>query len=774
VISLVARRREWVCLNGVKYMRWKHVVVGLALTVVGALGCKQNCFLQECDYDDYKKFALPYLECDPKASVEPATGAMPAPTTVKDLDRPDRYLSLSEAIAMALENGTTGTQSVVNPGFATDNLVTFAGRTVAGSDAIRAFALDPAIIGADIESSLAKFDVQWNTSMTWNNTDVPPNGLNQFNTGTTATYNTSLLKPLPTGGVAGITFSTQYQDLTHPPTGFTILNPSYTPTLQFQFEQPLLQGFGVEINQLRATHPGSVLTPFPTGGRVEGVVITRLRFDQQRAEFERDVHWMLLNVETAYWNLYGSYWDLYAQEAALRQAFEAWRINKARYDAGRISVQDFAQTRQQYELFRGNRLSALGQVLENERQLRALVGLPGEDGQRLVPADAPTLTPYHPDWATALNETMALRPELILARQDLKFRQLDLINTKDLLRPDLRFISTYGINSLGTSLDGAGETNALRQLASDKFADWSVGLRMSYALGYRDAHAQTREARLNLARSYIVLRDQELKAQRFLMQQWRHLFEFHDQIEIQRSQREAAAIQLQARFQEFLAGRGTLDILLESQRVWTAALQSEYDTIVRYNNALAGFEFAKGTILQHDNVIISEGALPQCAQVRAVEHLRQRTKALVIEERANPIVTPACNYEKGSLGLPDLPRGDAPPVPSILEGLGPTPSIQERMPGMTPADVTTPKPVGPTALVPAAPTAKPVSAKPVDVNTSPKLPAGLQAMPDAELPGTSRSDTPRTLPMALPGSDRTLPSLPPFPLPDNPSGSKQP
>ena len=41
---------------------------------------------------------------------------------------------------------------------------------------------------------------------------------------------------------------------------------------------------------------------------------------------------------------------------------------------------------------------------------------------------------------------------------------------------------------------------------------------------------------------------------------------------------------------------------------------------MQYNNALAGFEFAKGTIMQHDNVSIAEGPLPHCAQVRAVEH----------------------------------------------------------------------------------------------------------------------------------------------------------
>src|SRR5262249_42349735 len=157
-----------------------------------------------------------------------------------------------------------------------------------------------------------------------------------------------------------------------------------------------------------------------------------------------------------------------------------------------------------------------------------------------------------PDWNTSVNECLALRPELILARQDLKFRQLDLINVRNTLLPDLRFVSTYDLNGIGTHLDGH-DNNALRNMASDRFNDWSVGLRLAVSLGYRDAHAQLRQARLNLARSYIVLQDQEMKAQRFLEFEWRRLFEFHQQIEIQRSQRIAAGEQLNARAQRYIA-----------------------------------------------------------------------------------------------------------------------------------------------------------------------------------------------------------------------------
>ena len=415
-----------------------------------------------------------------------------------------------------------------------------------------------------------------------------------------------------------------------------------------------MQFFGVEINQISSQQAGSLLVPGlkPSGGtRTEGILITRLRFDQQRAEFERNVNYMLLNVEYAYWNLYGAYYTLYSREQGLRYALVSWQVNKTRFDAGRISIQDLEQTRAQYEQFRSQRFAALGRVLDAERNLRGLIGLLPEDGRRLVPSDAPVLAAFTPDWPSAVNEALALRPELILARQDLKFRQLDLIAQKNALKPDLRFFATYDINGLGTRLDGSAirlaggvdangnpltePGNALKSLDSNHFNDWELGLRMDIPLGFRDAHSAVRAAQLNLKRSYFQLEDTEKKAESFLTLQYRNVIQYYQQMQADHAQRLANATQLNARFDAFQAGttQGTIDILLEAQRNWADSLASEYTDIVNYNTALAGYHFAKGTILSYDNVSIAEGGLPQCVQVRAVEHIRERQKALEFRER---------------------------------------------------------------------------------------------------------------------------------------------
>jgi hypothetical protein len=204
-------------------------------------------------------------------------------------------------------------------------------------------------------------------------------------------------------------------------------------------------------------------------------------------------------------------------------------------------------------------------------------------------------------------------------------------------------------------------------------------------IGTREAQSAIRQARLNLSRSYYQLRDQEDKARRFLALQYRNIFQYYREIEAQRAQREANARQLKARFDVFRAGArgGTIDVLLEAQRNFADSLASEYTAVVNYNNAMCGFQFAKGTILAYDNVCIAEGALPGCVQVRAVEHIRERQAALHLRERADPSIceaslnggVPFFDKPETLVGMPVM---QAPPV-------GPPPATALPMPKPDPA-----------------------------------------------------------------------------------------
>ena len=102
---------------------------------------------------------------------------------------------------------------------------------------------------------------------------------------------------------------------------------------------------------------------------------------------------------------------------------------------------------------------ALQNVLEGERRLRGILGLPLEDGKRIVPADTPILAPYKPDWSSSLTETPGQPAGT--ARwpgRSCKVQQLNVMLQENNVRPDLRFFANYNINGIGNRLDGAGRS----------------------------------------------------------------------------------------------------------------------------------------------------------------------------------------------------------------------------------------------------------------------------------------------------------------------------
>ena len=380
--------------------RWiKRALAGFfALGIAG--GCRQQLYLEPEDYKDALRNSLPRgMEERPHDPILPSVvdriGSGPA--NVLDTERPARMMTLKECIAIALEQGNSGAinQQGSNFGNKLEQSPLFTGRAVSGaSDAVRVFAIDPAVASAELERSLSKFDARWINSMTWQKVDQPTTAqfLSFQNSRDVANLTSTLAKPLPTGGVSAITFTTDYSKFdTAAAQGSGFVNPNYIPRLQFTLEQPLLRLFGVEANQLSPSHPGSqILNLQPSGGQgTEGILISRIRVDQQKMDFEMRINYMLVNVEAAYWNLYAAYYNLFAQEEGLRQALDGYRFIEVRVEAGNEPPQNRYQALAQVARFRTQVYLAHGQVLEAERNLRGLLNLRSDDGTHIVPIDKP-------------------------------------------------------------------------------------------------------------------------------------------------------------------------------------------------------------------------------------------------------------------------------------------------------------------------------------------------------------------------------------------------
>ena len=678
-------------------IRWKARFVGglIALTGLGVTGCKHQLFLEPADWKEATRPNIPLtLESQPHEAILPpqvVPGSKPA--TVNDSKRETRALSLKEAMAIAIEQGNIG--SGLN---GTDNqaLPTFGGRSSTGTDTIKAFVLDPAIAQAEVERSLSKFDARWISSMTWAKQDQATLSLQQsFSNGDSASLTTTLAKPLPTGGIAGITTSINYLNLASAPTNsqFIALSTSYTPRVQFIFEQPLLQGFGIEANQLLGAHPGSVLIPGlrPSGGQgSEGILITRIRTAQAKHQFDTQINQLLFNVEQAYWNLYSAYYNKYAQEVGLEQAFGLYSKLKIRVEAGNGAPYLREQAEAQYWLFFQQVTTARQQVLESDRVLRGLLGLKSNDGTVFIPADAPMKTRYSPDIDTVYLEALQSRPELMIARQEVKARQLDVLNQKNLRMPDARLFTSYDVNALGRSLTGNAPDNALSNLGLNQFNSWQVGLRLDMPLGFRDANALTRQSQLSLWKSYEQLRDSERKIYDGIVDAARQMELGYATNSI--NQARSKALFEVVRQQGSRLGNikeedyiGQLNGLIQSQRDLVNSISDQYRGLANYNAAIARLEYVKGTIQTYNNVSVADGPLPAFVQKKAADHFRALNSAIKLREHPADVfgVTPP-NAIDPLQTLPVPPGGpQGTPIPPPAEG--------GNLPGLLPAPISAPR-----------------------------------------------------------------------------------
>ena len=614
----------------------------LALAAIGLAGCVQVPAWQAMNRHG-PGTSLPaanpaadsrnYPQDTRDSGVGRSISSTPIPTKVATVASPEgrpQPISLIECLALALENGRTG-EFFDAAGSDRRTSVTGSGRVSSpadASDSIRVFAYDPAMLATEIQQSLARFDTIWDSGFNWKRTDqrssiLAPTPSDDFllkNKLDAVGFNTSLLKPLPTGGVAGVTFSTDYAFQAGLPSD-QFVNPGYRPMVGIIFEQPLLRGAGVPINQILDTHPGGYRNPFATSNRAPGIMLARIGQVKSQLEFERRIHDLVFKVEEAYWNLYCAYWELHSRENGIKQAHHAWMIlkNKQAGDA------DLAMIEEQYHFFRTQRLESLGRgsggragVLEAERHLRYVVGLPAEDGTRLVPTDAPDAVDVNPDWQISRHEAAQHRPELKQIHEDIKAAQLLLTKANELLKPDLRFYSKYDINGLGTGLG-----NSYADLVRNGRPEWELGLRLQVPIGFREGHAEVARARLAIGQQLTHLHDQEAKLVFSLLRSYRDLVQFREEMQTRRSQQEAALKQLKARLQKWNAGGvESIDLILRAQRNWVDAVRDEQVAVCNYRIALADFERQKGTILRSRQIIIADGRLPSCVAPQASSQIR--------------------------------------------------------------------------------------------------------------------------------------------------------
>lgn len=592
-------------------------------------------------------------------------------------DEDFRDVTLEDVLRIALSNNTI---------LRDDNQFLSSGNVLlANGDAVPS-AFDPTIQATSgiygnrgVESALADFDPWLSSGMTTGRNELLQN--NQFLAGgvmpqalfaeNSTALNAQLQKRWATGGSAALINNWSYSlnNLS------SRLYPSaYTGLLRGELRQPLWSGYGREFTEIAG--------PIGNLGTIEqplnrGIAIARINSRISLLAFEYQIQNLIRDTQALYWELALAYETHHYQAVARDSAKELWEKVQGRAEAGLrgTGAADEAQAREYYYQQEVLTQNALSTIYELEGRLRRLIGLPLNDGKILRCADRPTASLVDVNWPLSLSEALTRRVELRRQKSEIQKLELQVRAAQSLTRPRVDLATGYQLNGFGSQLfggrDGTGLPSAFQSLAGAGQTGWDAGVQFLMPIGYRAARNQVQNLELRLAKARAVLSAQESEVTHELANTVQRIKRWHVSTQTNTRRVEAAEERVKAVEADYFVGRTTLDLLLRSQASLAQARVDHYRSLVEYNKALAEKHYREGSLLEHVNVRLAEGAWDPQAFAEELQRNYERIRSGVIGGEDSPAtrgaVIPASAEEKSAPKPKDAPAApewdDSDPAP---------------------------------------------------------------------------------------------------------------
>lgn len=384
---------------------------------------------------------------------------------------------------------------------------------------------------------------------------------------------------------------------------FYFLNPSYSSGFSLGLQQPLLRGFGTDINRA-------------------GIEVARRNRDISRLAFEQIVITTLQQVESAYWNLVYRIDNLAVKRQSLKLAQDLLDQTRTRVRIGTAAPIDIVQSEATVAAREQEIILAENQVDDAADLLKQLMGFENtEDWQsRILPTDKLEQQAEQVSLDAALDQALRRRVELQQKQLETEIREVNLLSARNATLPAFGVNVNYGYAGVGgtetvrdnngnvIAVNKGGWDDALRQITDLDYKQWSAGFQFTYTLGNHDAKARMAQRRYELrsARQGLALERQAVIAD--VRSAVRGLEASAKSIAAAIKARELAERNLDAEQKKFANGMSTNYQVLQIQEDLAAAQASELYSKVAYRIAKVQYEVAIGRLPETIGVSIADEA----------------------------------------------------------------------------------------------------------------------------------------------------------------------
>jgi len=548
------------------------------------------------------------------------------------------YLSLQDAIALALENnidieverygfliadqnlklaqsgGSAGNVSTSVAGAATSAGAPGGGAGLTnaggGNTVSTAGGVNTAVIGG---GGIPSFDPVLTGTLQWGHTTTPQQ--NAITSGTTSLitqsklYNFGISQGFISGGTATLGFNNTIQDQNAIRNTF---NPATTSSLDLQFSQPLLQGFGFAINN-------------------RNIRIAKNNIRVNDYTFQQQVISTVANVVQLYWNLVSYVEQVGVVQQTLAYSQKLLEDNRKQVEIGTLAPVEVTRAAAEVASDEQNLLIAQTTVRQQEVILKNAISRngiasPAIAEAHIIPTDkirVPDVEPVRP-MQDLVTEALDRRPDLAQTRLQLENSKISLTGVRDAMRPSLNLIgdlrnnalsgtpntvpvtSTSSFTSVPDPFFVGGYGNVLTQLFSRNFPTYSVGAQLNIPLRNRAAQA-------NMAVAQLQLRQNELEVQKSvnqIRQDVNNALIAIDQARARYDSAEKSVVLeqqlLDAEQKKLAVGTSTPILVISVQRDLANAQLTDVQALTAYGLAKAQLNQALGTILEDHNIQVDE------------------------------------------------------------------------------------------------------------------------------------------------------------------------
>lgn len=459
-------------------------------------------------------------------------------------------------------------------------------RALESNYTIRIEAHGPAISETQVVEAEAAFDVEFFLDTTWSVRDgaVPPRAYP--NTSDTRAIQGGFRKLMPTGMTGSVGLGTSRNWSGAPQGLIKNWNPTWPSNFIVQLRQPLLRGFGLDVNRAQ-------------------INIAKLDWGISRDLFVQRVRDTIFEVEQTYWNLVRTRRQAAVLAESVAQNFVTYDSIRQRgdFDATRVEI-DNALSR--WQTAHVNFLESVKLVRDAEDRLKNVLNDPSlklSDQVELIPIETPVAAPTVLDHFAEVRTALDKRSEILQARKRIDQTRINTNATKNAILPQLDLSFSYEVQGLGTTAD-----NSFDNLTTNRFISYSLAANFAYNFGERRARAAHRRARLQESQAVVALNQITDAVVEEINQVIRQLMVRYEQIppaltSVQAAERNLRALQARTR----QVDPAYLQTELSAVEQLANTRGTLLTVLTDYNVGIVQLEKAKGTLLEYNNVVVSDG-----------------------------------------------------------------------------------------------------------------------------------------------------------------------